>query len=372
MKGRPMASPIYIFAGGGTGGHLVPALAVAEELTTLAPDARIVFACSDRPIDRRILDPTPHAVVVQPVRPMPRGLRGWPRFATRYLAARRLARDMVRDLSPVAVFALGGFAAAPVASAAARAGIRTALLSIDAVPGLANRLLARRAGAIFAQFERTAGGYGRYGGKVRVVGCPVRAALASGDRDEAARALGLRTDRRGLLIMAGSLGAANINEAAAGIRPDLDALAGEWQVLHVAGPGKGSQAERAWAGADIHAVTMEFCERMDLAYAAADVVLCRAGAATVGELAATGTPAVLMPYPHHRDQQQRHNAAAPAEDGAAVVVPDACDPAANAQRLRESLVAILRDPARLEAMQSAAEARKPTGAARAIAEFLAG
>ena len=368
-----MKRPVYIFAGGGTGGHLFPGLAVADELTALVPTARIVFACSDRDIDRRILTPTRHAVVAQPVRPMPRGPRGWVGFGRSLLAGARLAGDLVRDLRPAAVLGLGGFAAGPVVWAAASAGARTGLLSIDAVPGLANRLLAGRVDAVFTQFEPTGRALGRrHEAKARLVGCPVRAALLAGDRAEARQAFALKARRKTLLIVAGSLGAASINMAVAQVGADLAEVAGQWQVLHVAGPGKDKAAREAWQAAEMHATVLDFCDRMDLAYAAADLVLCRSGAATVGELSAVGRPAVLMPYPHHRDRQQYRNAEPLVSAGAAEVVADAGDPAANAGALRRSLLPILGDRDRLKTMKTAAAKLKRADAAQEIARFLAG
>ena len=367
-----MAGPIYIFAGGGTGGHLLPALAVAEKLTELQPEARVVFACSDREIDRRILSGAPYAFTPQPVRPLPRGHRGWPGFLRGFLASRRLARRMVRDLKPTAVFGLGGFAAAPVVAAAASAHVRSCLLNIDAVPGVANRHLARKVEVIFAQFPQSVAACGKHSGKVRVVGCPVRSGLADGDADEARKTFGLRADRKTLLVMAGSLGAASLNDALAGIRGDLEALADSWQVLHLAGPGKLDKVRAAWAGSAVHHVAMAFCHRMDLAYAAADVALARGGAATVAELTATGTPAGIMPYPHHRDRQQHLNAAALVAAGAALVIDDAIDPAANAAALRAELLPVLADPARLEALTTAAAGGAGTDSAGEIARWLCG
>ncbi len=364
-----MPREIFVFAGGGTGGHLFPGLAVAERLEEIAPGARVVFACSDREIDRRILSSTPHAFVPQPVRPLPRGPRGWGRFLRGWLSGRRLARRLLADLRPSAVLGLGGFAAVPVVRAAARAGVRTALLCIDAVPGLANRHLARRAEVVFTQFEATAEGLGRHRGKARLVGCPVRRSLLEATAEEARRHFGLRDDRRTLLVAAGSLGAANVNQALAGIASDLDGLAETWQVLHVTGPGKMDSTAASAGG--IRRVVLEFCERMDLAYAAADLVVSRAGASTIAELTATGTPAVLMPYPYHRDQHQRRNAEPLASAGAAVIVADAADAARNAQALRQVLLPILRDPLRLEAMRAAAARLARPGAAEAVARWLA-
>jgi UDP-N-acetylglucosamine--N-acetylmuramyl-(pentapeptide) pyrophosphoryl-undecaprenol N-acetylglucosamine transferase len=250
--------------------------------------------------------------------------------------------------------------------------VRSCLLSIDAVPGVANRHLAGKVDVIFAQFDRCVAGYGRHGGKVRVVGCPVRPGLTRGDADEARRTFGLRADRRTLLVMAGSLGAASINDALGAVRGDLEALADRWQVLHLAGPGKLDEVRAAWAGSAVHHVAMEFCQRMDLAYAAADLALARGGAATVAELTATGTPAAIMPYPHHRDRQQHLNAAALVEAGAARVIDDAIDAQANAAALRAELLPLLAEPGRLATLTAAADQRACADAAGEIARWLCG
>jgi UDP-N-acetylglucosamine--N-acetylmuramyl-(pentapeptide) pyrophosphoryl-undecaprenol N-acetylglucosamine transferase len=366
-----MAGPIYIFAGGGTGGHLVPGLAVAEELVGLLPTAKVVFACSDRPIDRRILDPTPYAVVPQPVRPMPRGRSGWPAFVGAYAASALQARQMVRDLRPAGALGLGGFAAAPLVCRAARRRVPTALLNPDAVPGRANRALARRVDAVFTQFAAAAEHFApTVRRKVRTVGCPVRGSFAEAGRAEALEHFGLRPDRRTLLVNGGSQGAASINAAMGELLGDLAALADTWQVLHVTGPGKAG-GQGAGGGGSPGVRVVEYCRRMDLAYAAADLALSRGGAATVAELAASGTPAVILPYPHHRDRHQRLNAQPLADAGAAVLCDEASDAAANAAALRRVLLPVLRDPDRLGRMQAASEALPSRDAAAAVARWLA-
>jgi len=387
---------VFIFAGGGTGGHLYPGLAVAGELQKARPGARIVFACSDRPIDRRILDALPFGVAPQPVRPLPRSpfrLGAWWSFLRAWSASAALARDMVRDLKPSAVLGLGGFAAGPVVKEAARRGIRTALLNPDAVPGKANQYLARRVEAIFTQFASTKECFpADIRGKVRHVGCPIRAVFTDpaqpGRRDEATRHFGLRADRKTLLVVGGSMGAATINGAIAALAPELDELADEWQLLHVTGPGTGDHGPGT-RGADsgsqvpdsgsqvscprsLFSLRLEYCDRMDLAYAAADLSLCRAGAGTVAELAATLTPAVLMPYPYHKDQQQRLNAAGLAEAGAAVICEDAKDAQANAVRLREVLIPLMKDPSGLQRMRRGASRFAKPQAANDVAQWLAG
>ena len=292
-------------------------------------------------------------------------------FTAAYVWSMELAWELVGDLKPQAVLGLGGFAAGPVVRRASGAGVPTGLLNPDAVAGRANRLLAGRVDVVFTQFDSTAE---RFASAVRrkvcCSGCPVRSSLPGGDRQEALRHFDLRPDRRTLLILGGSLGAASVNRAAAGLADDLDALGEAWQVLQVAGPVGGAADDTVIRASRALVRRVEYCRRMDLAYAAADIALCRAGASTVAELAATSTPAVLMPYPYHADGHQTLNAGPLADAGAGVICPDAKEPAANAESLRRSLLPILRDAAALEAMRAAAAALAKPRAAATVARWL--
>jgi UDP-N-acetylglucosamine--N-acetylmuramyl-(pentapeptide) pyrophosphoryl-undecaprenol N-acetylglucosamine transferase len=362
-----VSDPLFILAGGATGGHLCPGIAVADALVRLEPGAQVVFACADRPTDHAFLDPLDYGMVVQPVRPMPRSIRGWWQFLRSWRASRRLARAMVDDLQPAAVLGLGGYAAGPVVREAAAANVPAALLNPDAVPGRANRYLARRVEAIFTQYPRAASAFpADQAGKIHCVGCPVRR-FPSVVRDEAIEALGLRADRKTLLVLGGSLGALSINRAVGALAEDLAALADRWQLLHLTGGKLEFSPERF---APTHAVAMEFCRSMHLAYTAADAVLSRGGASTLAELVDRGLPAAVMPYPHHRDQQQKRNGLALVEAGAAVLIEDRLDPAENADALRRDLLPILRDPGSLASMRRAAEQMGARRADREVAAWM--
>jgi len=366
-----MACPWFIFAGGGTGGHLYPGLAVAAELTALAGRAKIVFACSNRAIDRRILDPLSYAVVPQPVLPIPnRPGKVW-RFFRAWLSSQRQSRQMVLDLRPRAVLGLGGFAAAPLVRATARAGIPTALLNPDAVPGRANRYLARRVDVIFTQFDATADRFAApLRAKVRAAGCPIRKGFASADRAEAVAHFGLDADRKTLLVCGGSLGAEAINAA---IRELVRGLLGEfleasWQVVHITG--RSRKTASGAASGDPHVQCLEYCDRMALALSSADLAVVRGGASTIAELTATGTPAVVVPYPHHKDRQQVLNAQPLAEAGAAVVCEQTAEPLAGP--LGNVLREILADPQRLADMRASAQGLGRMGAAAQVARWMIG
>jgi UDP-N-acetylglucosamine--N-acetylmuramyl-(pentapeptide) pyrophosphoryl-undecaprenol N-acetylglucosamine transferase len=297
-----MRTHLYIFAGGGTGGHLYPGLAVARELAKRDPDGRILFITGPREIDAQILDPTPYAIASLPTAPFHKSFRGGGRFLMGYLRSRRQSRRMLNNLHPAAVLGLGGYASAPLTLAAAKMGLRTGMLNPDAVPGKANLMLAKRVECIFTQFEGTRSHFRPVDQeKVLPVGCPVRTELLSAGRDEAMTHFDLDPARRTLLVFGASLGAASINEALVELVPTLIPHADRWQVLQITGRGKIGLVR---TDGPLRVRVHEYCDRMDLAYAAADLAICRAGAVTVAELAATGTPSILLPYPYHKDDHQ--------------------------------------------------------------------
>ncbi|MFP4353924.1 MAG: UDP-N-acetylglucosamine--N-acetylmuramyl-(pentapeptide) pyrophosphoryl-undecaprenol N-acetylglucosamine transferase [Phycisphaerae bacterium] len=361
-----MSDPIFILAGGATGGHLCPGIAVADALVEAQPSARVVFACADRPTDHAFLDELGYGMVVQPVRPLPRRLRDVGRFWSGWRRSRRIARDLVADVQPAAVLGLGGYAAGPVVREAARAVVATALLNPDAVPGKANRYLARRVDAIFTQFPETAETFGaRQRPKIHCVGCPVRR-FEPTDPASARKHFGLDPDKKVLLVLGGSLGALSVNRAVDAAAPQLAQLAPAWQLLHLTG-GKVDNCE---AFGQMHVVRLGFCDRMDLAYAAADMVLSRGGASTLAELADRKLPAAVMPYPYHRDMQQKHNGAALARAGAAVLIDDAVKPQPNAEAIKRILLPVLRDPEKLAQMKRNAATLADRSAAAAVAEWM--
>lgn len=363
--------PIFIFAGGGSGGHLCPGIAVAEALQRLSADAQVVFACSNRPIDRKLLELPGYAFVPQPVRPLPRGPRGWGGFLRAWVRSSLLARRMIRDLRPSAVLGLGGFAAGPMVKYAGRKGVPTGLLNPDAVPGIANRHLARFSDVVFTQFTPAAERFSpKLRKRVRLVGCPVRAGFFEATRQAGVEHFDLDGSKKTLLVFGGSLLASAVTDAAAAVAGDLEPLADSWQVLHITAEDKTAAVREAHEGGRLSVKVMGYCERMDLAMASADLALCRAGASTLAELTATGTPAVLMPYPYHADRHQYLNAADAVDAGAAVIVDDAGDVSANADALRRELLPVMRDESRLAAMRRAGEQLSARNAAETVARWL--
>lgn len=348
-----MNSNTYILAGGGTGGHLYPGIAIADELVKLDPGATIVFACSDRSGDRKILDPLDYAIVPQLVRPLTHMRKpfGIPGFLRTWYKSKSLARALICDLKPRAVLGLGGYAAGPVICVAAKKNIRCGLLNLDIIPGRANQYLAKCVEKIFTQFESTADYLpDNLGSRIQHTGCPIRSDICSGERPDGMKFFGINPKLKTLLVFGGSALAESLTQAFIELRDDLKEFQDTWNILLVVGKQMLPEAKRAFEHSSV--VIMEYCNRMDLAYSVADLTVCRGGAGTVAELTATRTPAVILPYPYHQDRQQYKNVSDLVIAGSAIVVQDNSDPEINAESFRKQLLPILRAPSILQQMKS--------------------
>lgn len=289
-----------LLAGGGTGGHLVPGLAVADEVRRRGGE--VLFLTAGRPVEARILGGAPSRAL-----PLESG-RGAPgpwATAARIPGAIAAARQAIAAFRPHALLGLGGLASFPAALAALRADVPVALLEINAVPGRATRWLRPLAQAIFVAFEPAARAVGR---KARLTGAPLRRGFAElPGKDRARETLGLDRDAPVLLVLGGSQGSEAVNRAACSLFPWL-AERGV-QLLWVCGPGRAAACEDACRGVPtLRTRVFEYVDDAAALYAASDGALARTGGGTVAELAAARLPVVALPYPHHRDRQQYWNA----------------------------------------------------------------
>ncbi len=366
MADRP--SLTVAFAGGGSGGHLSPALAIAERLLEERADSRTVFICSQRPIDAHMLSQA--GVTFCPVAARPPALRpdrafafarGWPISVSD--CASILKRERVDR-----VVAMGGFVAAPAVAAARRLDIPVLLLNLDAPPGRANRWIARRATTtITAPPLPDFPGFAR-----RAVGMPLRrCALAPARADQCRAALDLDEDLPVLLITGASQGATSLNQLMmALLLHHADAFAG-WQVLHLCGTAADDSALRqSYKKAEVPAQVLSFLNEIGLAWGAADLALSRAGANSVAEIRANAIPALFLPYPFHRDQHQRHNAAPLESAGGAVIETDLVHADKNRTAAGAVLIELLRDETRRAAMRDALQSLETPDAALAVAREL--
>lgn len=361
-----------LVAGGGTGGHLVPALAVARALSAGRGTDAVELVGSRRGLDATLLADAGIPVTLLPGRGIvrridPGALVRNAGAVAALLWALVLAVRVVSARRPAVVVAMGGYASVPVALAAAALRVPVVLVNVDAVPGAANRLVGRFAAAAAVAFPGTPLR------RATMTGAPVRPEVAavahpSADvRDAARRALGLAEGRVVVGVVGGSLGARRINEAV------ID-LASRWRerddvaVYHVVG-----RRDHEWAlaarpevsGLDYRVV--EYEDRMDLFYCAADVVVCRAGANTVAELSVVGVASVLVPLPGAPGDHQSLNARALAGVGAAVVL---ADPECTGERLAAELEALVADDGRRAGMAAAAAALGRPDAVDAVAALV--
>jgi UDP-N-acetylglucosamine--N-acetylmuramyl-(pentapeptide) pyrophosphoryl-undecaprenol N-acetylglucosamine transferase len=318
--------PTVLVASGGTGGHLFPALALANELARRYPSTRIAFVGAGRTAGRDAVIETGFEWYAVPGRGLPRrGVLAMLPFAWDLLRGVLASRTLVRRLRPDVVVGFGNYGSVAPLYAAHRRRVPIVLHEANALPGKANRLLARYARAVAVQFDEAAKAFHRAGGaRVETVGMPVRAELlALPDAREARRAYGLDENALTLLVMGGSLGARRLNEVVCAALPQLERLDPPVQVVHLCGAADEPSVKAAYEASTVAHALRAFETDMARAYAAANCALCRAGASTVAELAVTGTPSLLVPYPYATEAHQARNADVLARTGAARVVPQA-------------------------------------------------
>jgi UDP-N-acetylglucosamine--N-acetylmuramyl-(pentapeptide) pyrophosphoryl-undecaprenol N-acetylglucosamine transferase len=342
-----------VFAGGGTGGHLYPALSVARALPSVEP----VFLVPPGRGDEERLNGEFRCVPFL----SPRVDRAALLYPAKLAWAVHRARRLLKELHSAAVVGLGGYASVPVSLAARTLGLPLYLMECNAVPGRANLLLSRYAqgiglgaGSARTRFRPRA--------PCRVTGTPLRRELEETSRPED---FGLEPGRRTLLVLGGSQGAMGLNTR---VLEGLPACAGlDFQVLHCAGERDASRVREAYREFDLPAAVLDFLPNIGRAYSVSDLVLSRAGASTVAECLALAKPAVFVPYPWHTDRQQLLNARHAARAGAARIVEEAeLDPAT----FRSIVADLLLDSDRREAMSAASASLGKPEAARVMAAHL--
>ncbi len=347
-----------LFAGGGTGGHVVPAIAIADALKEAEPSIEAAFVGTRDKIESRVVPRLGYPF--HPIR-----ISGFRRrldpgnllFPAKVMMALMQTAGILRRERPSAVVGTGGYVAGPVLLCASLCRIPTLLQEQNSVPGLTTRLLSRFADEVHVSFPETARRLKR-ARRVRVSGNPVRMTLRPASAAEARAHFGLDPEKPTLLVFGGSLGAAAINGA---VREIVERSGFDAQILWQTGAAEAEKIARLAAGRrDIAA--RAFIDEMDLAYAAADLVVCRAGATTVAELTLLGKASILIPYPHAAADHQRENARVLAAAGAALLLPQE-----EIGGLEQAVRSLLADPGRRAEMERSARTCGHPDAARTIA-----
>ncbi|MGN6370231.1 MAG: UDP-N-acetylglucosamine--N-acetylmuramyl-(pentapeptide) pyrophosphoryl-undecaprenol N-acetylglucosamine transferase [Phycisphaerae bacterium] len=370
-----------VMAGGGTGGHLYPGLAVAEALRGLAADRgmglELTWAATPRAVDQRLLSGFGTSYVKQSVQPLVKSVKKiWP-FISGWRESCGVWERRFAEERPDCVVALGGYAAGPAAYVGGKRGVPVVLLNPDALPGLANRFLIKRATTVVTQWPLGAERTKHIKGSVKALGCPIRGELTGRTREEGAARLGIDGTKKTLVVTGASLGARTINEAVLAFLESAEHrkafVAGGWQILHLAGMEQAKDVRAAYeAWPEIAVTVIDYCDDMASVWAVADGAIARAGASTCAELTACGVPAILLPYPFHKDLHQKANAMELVRAGAALIVEDAKDSAANAAAMKPALESLLYDDELRDRMAEAARvAGKPNAAVEIAKEILA-
>ena len=308
-----------LFAGGGTGGHLYPAIAIAEEILKQDPKAKIVFAGTKAKIEARVIPQKGfefHTIWIS----------GFSRrltinnavFPLKVLVSVIQSFFVIRNVKPNVVVGTGGYVCGPILFVASVLGIPTVVHESNSYPGVTTRLLAGRVSKVFTTFEITRKWLSPKA-NIEVVGNPTREELSFVSRKEGSAFFKLDSNKRTVFVFGGSLGAASINKA----MPEIvnDAIANDYQIIWQTGETDWQSAKAIQQHNNI--VVTKYVDRMDCGYAAADIVVSRSGATTLAELTRIGKPAILVPYPFAAANHQVLNAETLVEAGAAVMINDA-------------------------------------------------
>lgn len=345
-----------ILAGGGTGGHVIPALAIANQLKK-EYDAEILFIGTARGIENRLVPAAGFPLQLVRVGAL-KNVSLVTRFKTAFDLPRALwdAGRMLNEFAPDVVIGVGGYASGPAMLSAVIKHIPTLAFEPNVVPGFANRIVARLVSGAAVHFEETS----KYFRHAEVTGVPVRQAFF----EIPVKLGGTPT----LLVFGGSQGAHAINEAMIRCLPVLQREAPGIHIIHQTGERDYNDALAAYESVQESAEVFRFIDDMPAAFGRADLVVCRSGASTVAEITAAGKPAVFVPFPRAADDHQRVNAEALAKHGAAIVVEES---RLEGVWLAETIATLLQDSRRLQAMSQAARSLAHPNAAHDIAKIAA-
>ena len=329
-----------IIAGGGTGGHLFPGIAVGREIQRRDARSEVLFVGAEQGIESKIIPKEGF-----PLRTLPLGgIKGvgWTRRLRNLMAMLRglfTARNILREFKPDAVIGVGGYASFPMLGAAILGGYPRVIMEQNAIPGLANRTVGRWVDFAAVSDPRT---QAYFGTRAVVTGNPIRPEFKSIRRKE-------HREPYTILVFGGSQGAQSINRAVIEALESLSDWKDRLRFVHQTGERQVEEVKRAYAATGFDADVRVFFNDFHQQYAAADLIVSRSGATTVAEIKAAGRAAILIPFPFATDDHQTKNAQAMAEEGAAVLIPNV---ELNGERLARTVRELLTDPKRLKEIES--------------------
>lgn len=343
LSGNKNRKPRVVISGGGTGGHIFPALSIADALKSRL-DAEILFVGADNRMEMTRVPDAGYRIIGLPVAGFDRK-RLWRNFKVlwKLFKSMRLSRKIIKDFAPDIAIGVGGYASGPTLKAAQRAGIPTLIQEQNSYAGVTNKLLGEKARKICVAYD----GMDRFFPASNIVktGNPIRKALLNSTKSvkEARESFGIDPDKPTVLVVGGSLGALTLNES---LEKGIQRLAGKGiQVIWQTGKNFGDRGQVASKGLKGVVVT-PFISDMAAAYKAADLVVARAGAGSISELQVLGKPVILVPSPNVAEDHQTHNARALSDRGAAVLIKDA----EAREKLIDGILELMADKTGLAAM----------------------
>ena len=337
----------FLISGGGTGGHIFPAVSIANEIRRRYPEAKILFVGAENRMEMEKVPAAGYEIKGLPVCGFDRkNLLKNVRVLVKLYQSMRMAKKILRDFAPDIAIGVGGYASGPMLKEAQKRGSPTLIQEQNSYAGVTNKLLAKGAAAICVAYE----GMERFfpAEKIVMTGNPVRRnlLLCTTDPADARRAFNLDPDRRTILVVGGSLGARTVNESIIAALPDI-AAANDVQVIWQTGKYYDESTRKALEASPAkNVVRMPFISNMDVAYRAADLVVSRAGASSISELQLLGKPSILVPSPNVAEDHQTKNALALANRNAAIMVRDA----ESVEKLGRTMLATVHDDALLASL----------------------
>ena len=334
-----------IIAGGGTGGHLFPGIAIAEEILIRDGNSRILFAGTERGIEKRVLPGLGYDLALIDVA----GIKGKGTIGM-FSALAKLPRSImqsvqiIRSFRPELVLGVGGYASGPVVLTAHLMGIKTAIAEQNAYPGVTNRILARFVDRIFLTFPDTKKRFPQR--KILHTGNPIRTAFISAPD----KPLGTEHKFK-LLVFGGSQGARAINQAVLAALNKLEEIRQELHIIHQTGAQELEWVDAVYKNKEFDAEVHPFIMDMPSVYARADLLVCRAGATSIAEMTASGRASILIPYPYAADDHQTKNAEVLVRAGAAIMLPER---GLSGEKLADAILSLYRDPTRISRMEACA------------------
>ena len=340
----------YLVSGGGTGGHIFPALSIANEIRRRYPEAEILFVGAEGRMEMERVPAAGYEIKGLPVCGFDRKhlLRNV-KVLFKLWKSIRLAKKILKDFKPDIAIGVGGYASGPMLKAAQKKGIPTLLQEQNSYAGVTNKLLAKNAKCICVAYEGMERFFPEY--KIVLTGNPVRRNLleCNATQEEARKAMGIDPEKATILIIGGSLGARTVNESIIGGLEKLGAAADDVQVVWQTGKFYDQQCKEALAKSGVkNVIQVPFISNMDMAYRAADLVISRAGASSISELQLLGKPSILVPSPNVAEDHQTKNALALANRDAAIMVTDAEAP----EKLVDAMLATVNDEDKLHSLSA--------------------